>query len=65
MVLQAHAVSPKVGLIYNPNDNLSVLQRIPIHFSPNSGFDQNNQSLKASTIDQYEVGVKKIFGTML
>ncbi|WP_418124857.1 TonB-dependent siderophore receptor [Chryseobacterium sp. PTM-20240506] len=57
--LQAHALSPKVGLIYNPNDNLSVFATYTNSFSPNSGFDVNNLSLKASTIDQYEVGVKK------
>jgi len=53
------AISPKVGLVYNPNDNLSVFATYTNSFSPNTGFDEAGSSLKASTVDQYEVGVKK------
>lgn len=56
---QEHAFSPKLGLIYNPNDNLSVFATYTNSFSPNTGFDENNFSLKASTVDQYEIGIKK------
>lgn len=53
------AISPKVGLVYNPNDNLSVFATYTNSFSPNTGFDEAGSALKASTVDQYEVGVKK------
>lgn len=53
------AISPKVGLVYNPNDNLSVFATYTNSFSPNTGFDESERALKASTVDQYEVGVKK------
>ncbi|SIQ17574.1 iron complex outermembrane recepter protein [Chryseobacterium sp. RU37D] len=55
-----HAFSPKVGLIYNPNENLSIFATYTNSFVPNAGFDfDNNSALKPSTVDQYEVGVKK------
>jgi iron complex outermembrane receptor protein len=55
-----HAFSPKVGLIYNPNENLSVFATYTNSFVPNTGFDFDNRSaLKPSTVDQYEIGVKK------
>ena len=53
------AISPKVGLVYNPNDNLSVFATYTNSFSPNTGFDEAGSALKASTVDQYEIGVKK------
>ncbi|WP_294284462.1 TonB-dependent receptor [uncultured Chryseobacterium sp.] len=53
------ALSPKVGLIYNPNENLSVFATYTNSFAPNTGFDEAGNTLKASTVDQYEVGVKK------
>ncbi|KFF08796.1 TonB-dependent siderophore receptor [Chryseobacterium luteum] len=55
-----NALSPKVGLIYNPNENLSVFATYTNSFVPNAGFDFSDHSaLKPSTVDQYEVGVKK------
>lgn len=55
-----NALSPKVGLIYNPNENLSVFATYTNSFVPNAGFDFNDHSaLKPSTVDQYEIGVKK------
>ncbi|WP_415328868.1 TonB-dependent siderophore receptor [Chryseobacterium sp. MMS23-Vi53] len=55
-----HAFSPKVGLIYNPNENLSVFATYTNSFVPNTGFDFDTRSaLKPSTVDQYEVGIKK------
>lgn len=55
-----HAFSPKVGLIYNPNENLSVFATYTNSFVPNTGFDFDDRSaLKPSTVDQYEVGIKK------
>ena len=77
------AFSPKVGLVYMPNDNLSVFGTYTNSFVTNTGYtsdgfgtintsltDQEVQNqlatlevkaLKPTTIDQYEVGVKKNF----
>ncbi|AZB10048.1 TonB-dependent receptor [Chryseobacterium sp. G0162] len=78
-----NALSPKVGLVYAPNDNLSVFATYTNSFASNAGYtsDQfgtvntnqsttqvqnqlNNlskQSIKPSTVDQYEIGIKKNF----
>ena len=54
------AVSPKVGLVYNPNENLSVFATYTNSFVANTGLDVTSlQSLKPSMVDQYEVGAKK------
>lgn len=77
------AFSPKVGLVYIPNDNLSVFGTYTNSFVTNTGFtsdgfDKVNTSLpdedvqeqlknldfkalKPTTIDQYEIGIKKNF----
>ena len=55
------AFSPKAGLVYMPNDNLSLFATYTNSFSANSGVDINDNSLKPSVIDQYEVGMKKNF----
>ena len=55
------AFSPKAGLIYMPNENLSLFATYTNSFSPNSGRDVNDDSLKPSIIDQFEVGAKKNF----
>jgi iron complex outermembrane receptor protein len=55
-----NALSPKVGLIYNPSENLSVFATYTNSFVPNAGFEYDTRAaLKPSTVDQYEVGVKK------
>ncbi|GAA4150219.1 TonB-dependent siderophore receptor [Chryseobacterium ginsenosidimutans] len=78
-----NAFSPKVGLVYAPNENLSVFATYTNSFASNAGYtsDQfgavntnqsatqiqnqlatlSRQSIKPSTVDQYEVGVKKNF----
>ena len=75
------AFSPKVGLIYNPNDNLSVFATYTNSFVPNSGYTAiglegvntfgtaaqiantiaalPKESIKPTTVDQFEIGVKK------
>ncbi|HCD9235915.1 TonB-dependent receptor [Elizabethkingia anophelis] len=53
------ALSPKVGLVYMPNDNLSLFATYTNSFSANTGYDINRSTLKPTTIDQYEVGIKK------
>ncbi|WP_449401399.1 TonB-dependent siderophore receptor [Chryseobacterium wanjuense] len=54
-----HAFSPKVGIVYNPNDNLSVFATYTNSFVPNTGTTVYFESLKPSTVDQYEIGIKK------
>ncbi|MDV2448701.1 TonB-dependent siderophore receptor [Elizabethkingia anophelis] len=53
------ALSPKVGLVYMPNDNMSLFATYTNSFSANTGYDINRSTLKPTTIDQYEVGIKK------
>ncbi len=53
------AFSPKAGLVYMPNENLSVFGTYTNSFVQNTGQDIYSQSLKPTTIDQYEIGVKK------
>lgn len=53
------AFSPKVGLVYMPDDNLSVFATYTNSFSANTGITILSEPLKPTTIDQYEVGVKK------
>lgn len=56
------AFSPKVGIVYMPNENLSVFATYTNSFSANTGIDALTfQSLKPSLVDQYEVGAKKNF----
>jgi iron complex outermembrane receptor protein len=54
-----HAFSPKVGIVYNPNDNLSVFATYTNSFVPNTGTTIYFEALKPSTVDQYEIGIKK------
>lgn len=78
-----NAFSPKVGLVYAPNENLSVFATYTNSFAANAGYtsDQfgtvntnqsasdvqaqlntlSKQSIKPSTVDQYEIGIKKNF----
>jgi len=55
------AFSPKAGLVYMPNDNLSVFATYTNSFSANTGRDIYENSLTPSIIDQFEVGMKKNF----
>lgn len=55
------AFSPRVGLVYRPMKNMSVFASYASSFTPNTGRDVYNNALKASIIDQYELGVKKDF----
>lgn len=55
------AFSPKAGLVYMPNENLSVFATYTNSFSANTGTDVNYNSLTPSIIDQFEVGMKKNF----
>ena len=53
------AISPKVGFVYIPNDNLSAFATYTNSFVANSGNLRDGEALKPTNIDQYEVGVKK------
>lgn len=55
------AFSPKAGLVYMPNDQLSLFATYTNSFSANTGRDVNDNSLKPSLIDQFEVGMKHNF----
>ena len=56
------AFSPKAGLIYTPNDHLSVFATYTNSFSANTGEDVvTGLALKPSIIDQFEIGMKKNF----
>ena len=55
------AYSPKIGLVFQPTKNLSLFTSYSNSFTPNTGVTINNETLKASIIDQYEIGVKKDF----
>ncbi|WP_209390482.1 TonB-dependent siderophore receptor [Chryseobacterium sp. RR2-3-20] len=53
------AISPKLGLVYNPNDNLSAFATYTNSFVANVGKLRDGETLRPTNIDQYEVGVKK------
>jgi iron complex outermembrane receptor protein len=53
------AISPKVGLVYMPNQNLSVFATYTNSFVANTGQTIYNEALKPTTVDQYEIGAKK------
>lgn len=52
------AISPKVGFVYMPNDNLSAFATYTNSFVANVGKERNGEALTPTNIDQYEVGVK-------
>ena len=55
------AISPKLGLVFQPTKNSSLFASYSNSFLPNTGVTINNETLKASIIDQYEIGIKKDF----
>ena len=55
------AFSPKLGLVFQPTKNISLFSSYSNSFSPNVGITINNETLDASIIDQYEIGIKKDF----
>jgi iron complex outermembrane receptor protein len=56
------AFSPKFGLVFTPNENMTIYGTYTNSFSANTGTDVNLNSLRPSVIDQYELGLKKNFG---
>ncbi|WP_243647829.1 TonB-dependent receptor [Flaviaesturariibacter flavus] len=60
------AFSPRAGIVYKPTSNTSLFASYTNSFSVNTGIDVDNNPLKPSTINQYEVGVKnELFGGRL
>ena len=55
------AISPKVGVVYQPNKNTSLFASYSDSFTPNTGTTINGDVLDPSIIAQYEVGVKNDF----
>ncbi len=53
------AFSPKSGIVITPSDNFSIYGTYTNSFVPNTGFTINNEALKPSNVDQYEIGIKK------
>ncbi|WP_333600577.1 TonB-dependent siderophore receptor [Flavobacterium sp.] len=53
------AFSPRLGLIYQPNENHSLFASYSTSFVPNAGLDYaTKEALKPSIIKQYELGIK-------
>jgi iron complex outermembrane receptor protein len=55
------AFSPRVGLVYQPTEKMSLFASYANSFTPNSGTDIYFNPLKPSIIDQFEVGIKNDF----
>ncbi len=55
------ALSPKVGLVYQPTKDMSLFASYSNSFTPNTGTTVDLQPIEASIIDQYEAGIKKDF----
>jgi iron complex outermembrane recepter protein len=53
-----NAVTPRLGLVYQPIKTLSLFASFSNSFSPNTGVDNTGRNLAPSMIKQYEVGVK-------
>ncbi len=52
--------SPKIGLVFQPATNVSFYASYANNFTANTGVDVYGNPLKASIINQYEVGAKNI-----
>lgn len=52
------AFSPKAGIVFQPNKEISLFGSYSNSFTPNTGNDINGKALKPSIIDQYESGIK-------
>lgn len=52
------ALSPRLGLVYQPSKNHAVFASYSNSFTTNTGIDTSGNALKPSLIDQYELGIK-------
>lgn len=55
---KSDAFSPRLGLVYQPLKTVSLFASYTNTFNVNTGVDINNEPLKPSIVDQYELGVK-------
>jgi iron complex outermembrane recepter protein len=55
------AFSPRLGLVYQPTENMSVFASYANSFTPNTGTDIYFNALNPSIIDQFEAGIKNVF----
>jgi iron complex outermembrane recepter protein len=55
------AFSPKIGLVFQPTKNTTLFASFANSFTPNTFFTIDGNSIEASIINQYEVGIKKEF----
>ncbi|RFS27024.1 TonB-dependent receptor [Chitinophaga silvatica] len=53
-----NAFSPRIGVVYKPIPATAIFASYSTSFTPNTGNDIYSNPLPASTISQYEVGVK-------
>lgn len=56
-----NAFTPKIGLVFQPDENTSLFASYSNSFTPNSGTTVELQPIEASIITQYEAGIKKEF----
>lgn len=59
--LYDHAFSPRVGLVFQPINTMSLFSSYSNSFTPNIGVDIHGLALAPSLIDQFELGVKNDF----
>ncbi|MEM1256833.1 MAG: TonB-dependent receptor [Cyanobacteria bacterium P01_H01_bin.21] len=52
------AVTPRIGVVYQPTDTISLYGSYAQSFTPNGGTDINGSPLEPETGDGFEVGVK-------
>ncbi len=55
------AFTPKLGLVFQPDNDMALFASYSNSFTPNSGFTVDGKIIKPSIIDQYEAGIKKDF----
>lgn len=55
------AFSPKLGLVYQPISGMALFASYSNNFTINTGIDVNDQALRPSLIDQFELGLKNDF----
>lgn len=56
-----NALSPRVGLVYQPIKTMALFASYSNSFTPNSGVDINGNALPPSLFQQYEAGIKNDF----
>ncbi len=55
------AFSPKIGLVFQPNERQTIFASYSNSFVLNTGVDIDGKALAPSLVDQYEIGIKNKF----